>query len=209
MGGYTKNNMFGLKIEYHLLVEKCLEWIIEQAGMTAILIPHVYGSRESDLSACRLVYNKMKERYGDHLHLIDKEFNQHEIKYHIGQMDIFIGSRMHACIAALSQCVPVAGIAYSPKFLGVFKSIGMEELVIDVTKPGTIETVTESLANILEKRDEIRFRLKKEIEQINSQMRYQFKMLLNDVSQSNSRYFSNASQGKMGARKNGAKEGCP
>ena len=39
---------------------------------------------------------------------------------------------MHACIGALSQCIPAVGLAYSRKFRGVFETVGMEELVIDL-----------------------------------------------------------------------------
>ena len=46
----------------------------------------------------------------------------------IGQCDFFIGSRMHACIAALSQGVPCVGVAYSMKFAGVFDTVGMERM---------------------------------------------------------------------------------
>jgi hypothetical protein len=45
---------------------------------------------------------------------------------------MFIGSRMHACIAALSQGVPTVGLAYSDKFRGVFESLGLERLVADL-----------------------------------------------------------------------------
>jgi colanic acid/amylovoran biosynthesis protein len=45
--------------------------------------------------------------------------------------DFFIGSRMHSCIAALSQNIPCIGIAYSKKFIGVFSSISLNESVID------------------------------------------------------------------------------
>jgi polysaccharide pyruvyl transferase WcaK-like protein len=38
---------------------------------------------------------------------------------------------MHACIAALSQGVPCAGVAYSKKFVGVFESIGVADWVVD------------------------------------------------------------------------------
>jgi polysaccharide pyruvyl transferase WcaK-like protein len=50
----------------------------------------------------------------------------------IGRCDLFLGSRMHACIAAISQHVPTVGLAYSNKFRGVFESVGMREWVIDI-----------------------------------------------------------------------------
>jgi colanic acid/amylovoran biosynthesis protein len=68
--------------------------------------------------------------------MISEEYDQHEMKYLIGQCDFFIGSRMHACIAALSQGVPAVGLAYSRKFLGVLRSIGVENLVVDLRECG-------------------------------------------------------------------------
>ena len=43
----------------------------------------------------------------------------------------FIGSRMHACIGAISQSVPAVSIAYSDKFIGVMQSVDQESLVAD------------------------------------------------------------------------------
>jgi polysaccharide pyruvyl transferase WcaK-like protein len=54
-----------------------------------------------------------------------------EVKHIIGTCDFFIGSRMHACIGALSQSVPAVSIAYSDKFAGVMESIGVPDLVVD------------------------------------------------------------------------------
>ena len=47
------------------------------------------------------------------------------MKYLIGQCDFFVGSRMHSCIAAVSQCVPAVSIAYSDKFIGVMATLGL------------------------------------------------------------------------------------
>lgn len=47
-----------------------------------------------------------------------------EAKNCISQMDIFIGSRMHATIGALSSGVVTIPVAYSRKFSGLFESIG-------------------------------------------------------------------------------------
>lgn len=63
--------------------------------------------------------------------MITGEYDQFEIKGIIGCFDFFIGSRMHACIAAISQKVPTAAVAYSKKFNGVFESIGLGHMVVD------------------------------------------------------------------------------
>jgi polysaccharide pyruvyl transferase WcaK-like protein len=68
-------------------------------------------------------------------------FDHHEIKYLIGQCDFFLGSRMHACIGALSQCVPAVGLAYSGKFAGVLESVGGGSRVVDLRSLGEGEVV--------------------------------------------------------------------
>ena len=63
--------------------------------------------------------------------IVDREYDQHEIKGVIGMCDFFVGSRMHACIGALSQGIPCVGVAYSMKFRGVFESVGVADWVVD------------------------------------------------------------------------------
>jgi len=54
-----------------------------------------------------------------------------EAKGIISRCDYFVGTRMHACIAALSSEVPASAIAYSIKTSGVFGTLGMEHAVFD------------------------------------------------------------------------------
>lgn len=136
-GGYTKDNMFGLKLDYKELVRAIIAYFIEQAGAHVILVPHVFGGAndlESDPAAGSRVYRELADQYPGKLHLITEEYDEHEMKYLIGQCDFFLGSRMHACIAALSQGVPAVGLAYSKKFQGVLQTIGAESLVVDLRK---------------------------------------------------------------------------
>jgi polysaccharide pyruvyl transferase WcaK-like protein len=134
-GGYTRDNMFGLKADYKELIRQIIGLFISQKGARVVLVPHVFGSEgdlESDTAAGAAIYREFENQYRGRLHLITGEYDQHEMKYLIGRCDFFLGSRMHACIAALSQGVPAVGLAYSKKFFGVMRTIGMENLVADL-----------------------------------------------------------------------------
>lgn len=132
MGGYSRNNMFGLKIDYKEFILELIDLMIRKNNTVVMLVPHVFGSDgESDSVVCEEIYSSLKERYDGRLLIASGEYNQSEIKYVIGLCDFFIGSRMHACIAALSQNVPTVSIAYSRKFIGVMETIGVAELVAD------------------------------------------------------------------------------
>lgn len=132
MGGYTRNNMFGLKTEYRKLVYSLIDFLIENKNAHVLLVPHVFGEHsESDSLVCERIYEELKTKYSSKLAFVRGRYNQCEIKYIIGRCDFFIGSRMHACIAALSQNIPALAIAYSDKFVGVMETLGIQSLVAD------------------------------------------------------------------------------
>ena len=162
MGGYDRGNMFGLQIDYQELVRRIIDFLIHTKGVSILLVPHVFGddeNSESDVIACKTVYRACGEEYGDRLGLLRGNYDQGEIKYVIGMCDFFIGSRMHACIAATSQCVPAVAIAYSDKFIGVMETVGVPSVVADARKLN----LDELLARI-ESLYDMRSSLKRELE---------------------------------------------
>lgn len=133
---YTKksNTHFGLNVNYSKLVEDIIHQLIRIKGASILLIPHVFGpdeDSESDVPVCKKIYEKLKELYPNKLFTIKCDYDQSEIKHIIGKCDFFIGSRMHSCIAAVSQSIPAVSISYSKKFLGVMGAVGIEECVAD------------------------------------------------------------------------------
>jgi colanic acid/amylovoran biosynthesis protein len=134
-GGYTKNNMFGLKGDYRKLIDGFIDYFVNECCLPVLLVPHVYGGKEnveSDTHACDKIYRTKKEQCKNLLFYYAPILNQNEVKYLIGQCSFFAGSRMHACIAALSQCIPAVGLAYSKKFSGVLESVCSFDLVADL-----------------------------------------------------------------------------
>jgi colanic acid/amylovoran biosynthesis protein len=169
MGGYTGVNMFGLKNEYRETARVIIRFLVGQ-GADVLLIPHVYGTgpeTESDLAASVQVYQELRDECEGRLHLLTHEYDHQELKYIIGRCDFFLGSRMHTCIAALSQCVPAVGLAYSRKFAGVFETIGVQDLVADLRERDT-KSVLELIAKAYEQREKIRGRLMEKIPQVKS-----------------------------------------
>lgn len=157
MGGYTQNNMFGLRVDYRKLAYDVIEHLINKKGATVLLVPHVFGTKahaESDSAVCELIYTELKKKYQNKLYMVRGSHDQGEIKYIIGLCDLFIGSRMHACIAALSQNIPAVAIAYSKKFIGVLQTINAEACVADPRELdskdvlGVIDRVYEQRASI-------------------------------------------------------------
>lgn len=144
IGGYTRQNMFGLKIDYAMFIQHVIEHFVVQHNAYIMLVPHVFSEQadgESDESACRDIYRRQDEAIKKHLILFDERYSHHELKALVGRCEFFLGSRMHACIAALSQGVPAIGLAYSRKFRGVYASLDVEDLVIDLRDSDQIEII--------------------------------------------------------------------
>lgn len=163
MGGYNRNNMFNLRTDYKVLVDEIIGFFLHREDSKILLIPHNFGmlrNSESDFIACKKIYESKISYSKDRLYMIPEPCNQNEIKYFIGMCDFFVGARMHACIAALSQNVPAISIAYSKKFKGVMQSIGMESLVADPR-----EADKETILNMIEKCFDIRVSIRQQLKE--------------------------------------------
>lgn len=157
-GGYTRANMFGLKLEYATFLPRLVEALLKEHPGELWLVPHTYGppeSVESDPEACRQVREALPAEVRARVRLVTGIYDCHEIKSVIGRCEFFVGSRMHACIAALSQGIPTVGIAYSRKFAGVFESVGMRDWVVDARHTTEEEALTRILG-LYRHRDQIR-----------------------------------------------------
>ena len=161
-GGYTENNMFGLKEDYGNIIRGIIEFFLAKDNVFVLLVPHVFppaGVIENDVSACREIYTEFSKKYPKRIFMAQGSYDQSQIKYIIGLCDFFLGSRMHSCISALSQFIPAVGIAYSKKFHGVFESVGLQQYVADarsLNKDGVLQTVSAAFEN----KDQIREHLR-------------------------------------------------
>ena len=157
-GGYTGKNMFGLKMDYASFLPRLVVALLREHPGELWLVPHTFapdGDVESDQEASRKLRAALPGELQTRVRIVTREYDQYEIKGVIGQCDFFIGSRMHACIAALSQGVPCVGVAYSMKFAGVFESVGMRDWVID-GRSATNETAIARTLELYRQRERVR-----------------------------------------------------
>ena len=108
------NSQWNMELDYKSLSILLIDKLI--AEYTVHLVPHVFGaSCVADNDNHPLTYFSEK-RSNPALLLHHQVASPQEAKKLVSQVDIFIGSRMHACIAAISQGIPTIAIAYSEKF---------------------------------------------------------------------------------------------
>jgi colanic acid/amylovoran biosynthesis protein len=157
-GGYNRDNMFGLKLDYRAFLPALVSRLLTDTSVEILLVPHTFaepGDPESDNEACRQVRDMLPAALQSRVRIVVGDYDAHQLKGVIRQCDFFVGSRMHSCIAALSQGVPCVGVAYSMKFAGVFQSVGMGDWVVDGRISDCDQTV-ESILELYESRNSVR-----------------------------------------------------
>ncbi|MGA8259078.1 MAG: polysaccharide pyruvyl transferase family protein [Arenicellales bacterium] len=125
---------FKLKAGYRDTVVALIDEFLSNSELRIVLVPHVLGAHpESDETACQTILETYGDDRRDRIRIgSDGSSTVADVKHVISQFEFFIGARMHACIAALSQGVPTLGLAYSDKFAGVFETVGLRSCVADL-----------------------------------------------------------------------------
>lgn len=144
---------------YIRLMAQVINYLVLEMNAKVIFVPHVmfplkWG--DDDRSIAREIVQALKTRRK--CLLIEHEYTPNELKGIIGQCDLFIGSRMHANIAALSMHVPTIAIGWSYKYYGIMQRLGLEEYVCDFSTV-TFEELRVKINKIWSKRNEIQKQL--------------------------------------------------
>ena len=161
-GGY-KHAKLPLTVDYQEYCKKLIEKLIKDEKYEVHLITHV-GKKdeniaESDYSVCKSLHKKYSQTI-----LADAFQTPMDAKTYIAGMDILIGARMHATIAAFSTYVATIPFSYSRKFEGLYDSVGYD-YVIHACSQTTDEAIKKTIEYI-EKYNELSDEVKNSMEKI-------------------------------------------
>ncbi|MDD3416198.1 MAG: polysaccharide pyruvyl transferase family protein [Lachnospiraceae bacterium] len=147
IGGFTKDNQFGLTIDYKEFVKDVI-CLFQSMDYEIHLIPHVIATdqlnHDDDVEICK----KLAEEFS--LILAPAFNNPIDAKSYIYNMNLFIGARMHSTVAGFSSGVPTIPISYSRKCDGLYNSVSYP-YVINAKKESNktaINKIVEYVSNI-------------------------------------------------------------
>lgn len=147
-GGYTRNNQFGLTVDYQKYCWDICERLSQNPRYEVYLISHVGTTSEfeddyeSDGSVCKLIQKKYPA-----MKVLNEISTPMDAKGYIAAMDVFIGARMHATIGAFSSGVATIPVSYSRKFEGLYESL-MYDYLVHALKDTTEEAVNKTMEYI-------------------------------------------------------------
>lgn len=118
--------------KYIKSIQAAIQHLETKYGAKVLLMPQVLGPNafNDDRNISREILNGMSNTKAQ---LIDIDFHPRELKYFYSKMDMFIGTRMHSNIFALSSGIPTVAINYEHKTRGIMELLDLKEYVIDIS----------------------------------------------------------------------------
>lgn len=145
---------FNLSTDYDSCMREVVNWALQEDEYEIHIIPHVVEDYEASVKLLKELGSKV---------IIHNNFdNPIEVKNCIANMDIFIGARMHATIAAFSSGVVTIPVAYSRKFTGLFDTLNYP-YVVDLQELETNRAI-ELIKEYITQKDELIKRLQESLE---------------------------------------------
>lgn len=129
-----------------------LDFLVERMDAEVVFIPHVVSQSQDDRITAASITALAK--WGHRFKLINGAYSATELKGLIGRCDLFVGSRMHANIAALSSLVPTIAVAYSFKMIDLMERLQLGDFVCSI-EDVTVEELTAKIILAWQKRKTI------------------------------------------------------
>jgi colanic acid/amylovoran biosynthesis protein len=141
-------------------------WFVETIGGRVIFFPQVYGptQNQDDRIPTRRVIARLADMAGS-IYFVTDPLPMQLLKAVYRKMDVFIGTRMHSNIFALSEGVPVIAIGYQHKTRGIAEMVGMGDWVLDIQSVEE-KLLVERLAALWEQRVQVGERLRQAMVEI-------------------------------------------
>ena len=162
----AQNPQFKRQEAYETAVATAIRTFIKQTGGQAILFSQVRGPSpaEDDRVPARRVANTLAD-LGSRVVLIEEaNVTAEALKAAYGLMDIFIGTRLHSNIFALTAGTPAVMLQYQYKTRGVVEIMGLEDWVIDINEVNE-SNLSEKLVGLWIEREVVKRRIHQAVQE--------------------------------------------
>jgi colanic acid/amylovoran biosynthesis protein len=152
----AQNFNFTRQKGYESACAESLRHFLGTHGGKVILFPQVWGPTAADDD--RIPARRIAAQLADLskvITMVEQPLTPTLLKSIYSRMDVFIGTRMHSNIFALSEGVPCLAIGYMHKTRGIAEMMGMSEWMLDIDDV-TSEVLAEKLDGLWQARQTVR-----------------------------------------------------
>jgi colanic acid/amylovoran biosynthesis protein len=111
---------------------KTMSLLIEQLNAELVIVSMNQAPASDDLSYARQVCAQVDDTYRAHVHLLEGDYSPSQIKGMVAMSDLFIGTRLHPSIFAISSAVPTITLHQQAKVVGMMQMTNLEQWHIPV-----------------------------------------------------------------------------
>lgn len=147
---------------YEQVMASFVAWLVECRSTSVVFMPQVTVSGLGDDDRSVSLRIASLAGHPDDVWVIEEEYPAAELHWLCGRMDLFVGTRMHSNIFALSSGVPTLAIAYQPKTQGIMSEMGLGDCVLSIERL-TLERLQHVFDAIFDRKSEIRTHLESNI----------------------------------------------
>ncbi len=116
----------------HQILQFITKKLEEDPNIVFYFMPQVIYEKgnDNDINVSLKIKKMIPQSLQGRVFIITDDLHPSNLKYIIGKMDYFIGTRMHSNIFALESKVKTIAIAYEPKTIGIMDMLGLSSYVI-------------------------------------------------------------------------------
>jgi polysaccharide pyruvyl transferase WcaK-like protein len=140
---------------YFFAIKKLCDFIVHDIkGMVVLISPNMpYKQEVSDFSLAQGLYKNISCK--NNVRLLSNLYSPSELKGMLGELDLFISTRMHASILSTMRGTPTITINTQPKLKGYMEMISQEAWSCEI-EDFTIEKAKQMVREILANSEQVR-----------------------------------------------------
>lgn len=147
---------------YAATMVEAIDEVLEQ---TQAIIVIVSMNVPADLKFARLISEQLSSAVKDRVFILDNSYSPEQIKGIISRMDLFIGTRLHPTIFAVSSKIPSLAIHHLIKVKGLMKQFGMERYFLEVDTL-TSKEFNNKVQELLKQRENVNQEIERRLPQV-------------------------------------------
>lgn len=109
---------------------KLCDLLVEEYNVSIVAVPMQVGSSESDIPIHRDL--KSRCRHPELIHLVEEATAPKDILGILHGAELTVGMRLHSIIFSVMAGTSFVSLAYSPKVIGLVRTMHMEEYMVDL-----------------------------------------------------------------------------
>ena len=126
--------------KYMDAVAQTADFSIERFGVGAVFVPQT----GEDLWVAKEVFRRMK--HPEHALVLGDDLSPQALKALYAELEVMIGTRMHANILSIISGTPVVAVAYEHKTAGIMNMLGLASFVVPIDQASErLQAVTQRL----------------------------------------------------------------